>query len=423
MSSTKLYFLALLLFISSVARAQDSLQVQARGPVLSLDSVLMLIDQNNPMLLENQYRALAQNAMAEGARSQMAPMVGGGVFMYPYPGQKVMDPGDKGMFMVSAEQQITNPAKLKAREAYQLSRAGMEEAGRDYQYNQLRAQAKTAYYQWVVLERKMQVLRESQRIMEFMLKLAKVRYPYNQSSLGSIYKVEGRIGEIENMLVMTKGEMAMKNIQLNTLMNLPPDFKFAVVPLVKVPEPIAVIDTVDLSASRSDIRRLDRSIESMQLNLRLENLQRKPDFGVRLEGMVPRADMMPRMFSLMGMVSIPIAPWASKMYKANAKAIDLEIQGMQRGREGLLNEAVGMVRSMAVELQAKRTQVQNYETKIIPALRRNYETTLLSYEQNTGALPLVVDAWEAWNMAQMEYLNNLQQLYLIVVNYEKELEK
>ncbi|WP_192825351.1 hypothetical protein [Rufibacter sp. LB8] len=81
-----------------------------------------------------------------------------------------------------------------------------------------------------------------------------------------------------------------------------------------------------------------------------------------------------------------------------------------------------MVASMALELQAK-TQVQNYEKKIIPALRRNYETTLLSYEQNTGQLPLVIDAWEALNMAQIEYLNNLEQLYLIGVNYEKELEK
>ncbi len=85
--------------------------------------------------------------------------------------------------------------------------------------------------------------------------------------------------------------------------------------------------------------------------------------------------MMPQSFTLMGMVSIPIAPWSSKMYKANASAMNLEIQGMHKGRESLLNEAQNMVASMALELQA-RTQVQNYEKKIIPALRRNYETTL-----------------------------------------------
>jgi cobalt-zinc-cadmium efflux system outer membrane protein len=414
MSNIRIYLGALLLLLATSAKAQT--------PVLPLDTVLNRISQNNGMLQEIEFRAKAQNAMAKGARSQMAPMVGAGVFMYPYPGQMKMEEDD-AMYMTAVEQDITNPAKLKAREKYQLSRAAIEEADRDMTFNQLRAQAKTAYYQWVVLEKKKAVLAESQRIMQFMLKLGKVRYPYNQSSLGSIYKAEGRIGEVENMLTMTNSEIEMKNIQLNMLMNLPPENRFRVDTTVSAPELTVLPDTASLSAARSDIRQIDRTIESMQLNLRLENIQRKPDFGIRFENMMPRDRMMPQSFTLMGMVSIPIAPWSSKMYKANATAMNLEIQGMQRGREALLNEAQNMVASMALELQAKKTQVQNYEKKIIPALRRNYETTLLSYEQNTGQLPLVIDAWEALNMAQMEYLNNLEQLYLIGVNYEKELEK
>lgn len=420
MSNIRIYLGALLLLLAMSAKAQT--------PVLPLDTVLSRISQNNGMLKEIEFRAKAQNAMAKGARSQMAPMVGAGVFMYPYPGQMKMTGEEMGgqddaMYMTAVEQEITNPAKLKAREKYQLSRAAVEEAGRDMTFNQLRAQAKAAYYQWVVLEKKRSVLLESQRIMQFMLKLGKVRYPYNQSSLGSIYKAEGRIGEVENMLTMTNSEIEMKNIQLNMLMNLPPENRFSVDTTVRAPEFIVSPDTASLTAARSDIRQIDRTIESMQLNLWLENLQRKPDFGIRFENMMPRDRMMPQSFTLMGMVSIPIAPWSSKMYKANATAMNLEIQGMQKGRESLLNEAQNMVASMALELQAKRTQVQNYENKIIPALRRNYETTLLSYEQNTGQLPLVIDAWEALNMAQMEYLNNLEQFYLIGVNYEKELEK
>ena len=420
MLNTRIYLLALLLLLGTVASAQT--------PVLPLDTVLHRISRDNPMLQEFGLRAQAQNAMAKGARSQMAPMVGAGVFMYPYPGQMPMEGEEMGgqddaMYMTAVEQDITNPAKLKAREKYQLSKAAIEEAGRDNTFNQLRAQARTAYYQWVVLEKKKSVLLESQRIMQFMLKLGKVRYPYNQSSLGSIYKAEGRLGEVENMLVMNESEITMRNIQLNMLMNLPPENRFRIDTTAQVPEPTILPDTASLSAARSDIRQIDRTIESMQLNLRLESLQRKPDFGIRFENMMPRDRMMPQSFTLMGMVSIPIAPWSSKMYKANSKAMALEIQGMQKGRENLVNEARNMVASMALELQTKRTQVRNYEKKIIPALRRNYETTLLGYEQNTGQLPLVIDAWEALNMAQMEYLNNLEQLYLIGVNYEKELEK
>jgi outer membrane protein TolC len=89
----------------------------------------------------------------------------------------------------------------------------------------------------------------------------------------------------------------------------------------------------------------------------------------------------------------------------------------------VINEALGMLESMAREITTKRKQLENYESKILPALRKNYQTTLLAYQENTGDLPLVIDAWEALNMAQMEYLNNLQLLLNMQVSYEKELEK
>ncbi len=397
--------------------------LQAQNRVMNLDSVLLYIHHYNLMLQEHDLQTEALKTYAEGAKSWMPPMVGAGVFMYPYPGQKIMENRDKGMIMAAAQQEIPNPAKLKAKEKYMQSQAAVEDAGHEVMYNQFRAQAKTAYYQWVVLEKKQSVLRENQRIMEFMLKLAKVRYPYNQSTLGSIYKAEGRLHEVENMLLMNESEIGMKNIQLNILMNLPKETRFKIDTVVHTPEMDMPLDTAYFSSARSDVRQLDKKIESMRLNLKLENILRKPDFSVRFENMMPRDRMMPQVFTAMGMVSIPIAPWSNRMFKANTKAMNLEIKAMQLGRENLLKEAQGMAANMALELKTKKTQVRNYETKIIPALRRNYETTLLSYEQNTGQLPLVIDAWEALNMAQMEYLNNLEQLYLIRVNYEKELEK
>ena len=50
------------------------------------------------------------------------------------------------------------------------SQAAVEEQGRSYQFNALRAEAKTSYYQWLVAEEKMKVLQENERIIELMLK-------------------------------------------------------------------------------------------------------------------------------------------------------------------------------------------------------------------------------------------------------------
>ena len=55
--------------------------------------------------------------------------------------------------------------------------------------------------------KKQHVLQENERIIELMLKLARIRYPYNQGSLGNIYKAEGRLHEVRNMLLMTAADI------------------------------------------------------------------------------------------------------------------------------------------------------------------------------------------------------------------------
>jgi hypothetical protein len=125
----------------------------------------------------------------------------------------------------------------------------------------------------------------------------------------------------------------------------------------------------------------------------------------------------------MAMVSIPIAPWSSKMYRAEVRGMQYDIEAMKKGREGILIETRGMLAGMANQIIRMKQQLENYDTKIIPALRKNYQTLMLSYEENREQLPLVIDGWEALNMAQMEYLNKREEYYKMIVSYEKELEK
>jgi len=120
----------------------------ASAQVVTLDSVLKVIDRKNPMLQEYDNKVKALNEYSTGAKSWMAPMVGAGTFMTPYGNQMLMEESDKGAWMFSLEQQIPNPAKLNANKKYLQSRAGVEEEGRFIQFNNLRTEAKTYYYQW-----------------------------------------------------------------------------------------------------------------------------------------------------------------------------------------------------------------------------------------------------------------------------------
>lgn len=401
-----------------------SIHAQAQVPVLSLDSVLATINRNNPMLHEYDNKVKALNTYAQGARSLMAPMIGAGTFMTPYPNQMLMDERDKGAWMFSFEQEIINPSKLNANRKYLSSKASVEVQNRSAQFNQLRSEAKTMYYQWLVAEEKLNILRENERIMELMLKLARLRYPYNQGSLGNIYKAEGRLSEVQNMIQMTNGVIEESSFRLKSLMNLPVETQIMIDTATQITyEPDQVIyDTAALSTQRSDIKQIDKTIDVMRLNQQLQRYQARPDFKIRFDHMQPIGNM-PTQFTAMAMVSIPIAPWSSKMYKSEVKGMQYDIEAMKKGREAILTEARGMLAGMASQLARMKQQLQNYETKIIPALKKNYQTLMLAYEENREQLPIVIDGWEALNMAQMEYIEKNQEYFNMIVSYEKELEK
>ena len=393
---------------------------QAGAQVLSVDSVIANIQARNPMLKNYQSRAQAMSAYAEGGKSWMAPEVGGGFWMLPY--RKTDEPRDKGQYMLSVQQKFTSPAKLRANQRYLESKAGVEKASEKMVFNELRAQAKTTYYQWLVLEKKKNILKENEEIMALALKLAELRYPYNQSKLGNIYKAQGRLEEVRNLSIVNDAQIVQKRNTLNRLMNRSNDFQFSIDTVHAPTFVLENIDTAALAENRSDIERIDKSIQSMKLNRTMENYQSRPDFTISYNHMIPRGSGMPSQFMLLGMVSIPIAPWSSKMYKSNVKGMSMEIQAMKNERQAIINEANEITLNTVNEIQTLVKQIENYEKRILPALKKNYQTLMNSYEENREELPMVIDAWETLNAAQMQYLDTIQKYYENIVSYERILE-
>jgi len=122
------------------------------------------------------------------------------------------------------------------------------------------------------------------------------------------------------------------------------------------------------------------------------------------------------------MVRIPMAKWSSKMNKANMESLKWKAQAIQSKKEMMVNEYSGMAYGMRNELQLKKKQIKLYEENIIPALKKNYQTMQLGYEQNTEELFMLYDAWERLNMKQLEYVELLNQTLQLQVVIERILE-
>jgi hypothetical protein len=86
-------------------------------------------------------------------------------------------------------------------------------------------------------------------------------------------------------------------------------------------------------------------------------------------------------------------------------------------------EYSGMAYGMQNELELKKKQLKLYEENIIPALRNNYKTMQLGYEQNTEELFMLYDAWETLYMTQLEYTDLLSQALQVQVTIERLIEK
>ena len=389
--------------------------------VLSLDTILQRIDKKNVLLQSYSLKAEGYKYSADAATAWMAPMVGVGTFMTPYPFQEVMDDRDKGSLMFRVEQDIPNVGKLNKKKKFIQSQGNIEKATRIVTLNDYKAQAKQLYYSWMVAEERMKVLDQNEKIMQTMKKIEEVRYPYNQSQLGNVYKIDARIEENKNMIRMQEGEIAKARAWLNSLMNQPGNADFSIDTSITPVFNPALHDTTSLAAVRGDIKKMDAGIESMQLSIQAMKAEKNPSFKIQFDHMNSFDKMMPKAYSVMAMMSIPIAPWSSKMYKSDVKAMQYNVQAMEKEKSAMLQETQGMLYGMQYEILTMQKRIQGLETKIIPSMQKSLDVNFLNYQENKLQIPVVIDSWEALNMLQNNLLDEKLKLYQMIVDYEKEL--
>lgn len=391
---------------------------------VSLDSILMKIKTNNPQLKMYETDILSMNTAANGAKSWMPPQVSSGFFMTPYNPQmwRANDINSgMGSYMLGLTQMIPNKSKLQAEFDYMNAMSSVEAENKNYTINQLYALAKANYYQWIIIDKKINVLKENLSLLDYMVKSMEIRYQYNMDKLPNYYKAKSQYSSFQNMIVMLENERAQKRIMLNTLMAEDKKAVFAIDTNYKLLDFKSLqYDSSTLTQNRSDLHAIENTIKLNNLKIEIEKKKYLPEFGVRYDHMFPFGDQ-PQLFNLMGMVTIPM-PWSTKMNHANIESLKIKNESLNYQKDMTLNEATGMLQSMKVEFENVKRQLDNTNNYIIPSLKNNYSTALIAWQNNTGDLFIVLDAVEVLNMAQNDAFEKLKMLLTIQVEIEKQLE-
>ncbi len=389
-----------------------------------LNEILQTIESANPTAKMYVAQIRSLDEAAKGARSWMPTDFGTGFWMTPY-NPKLWQKGNNGepgmgQYMLSVQQMFPNKKKQNAEAAYMEGVSASEKERQNFEVNQLYAEAKKNYYQWVILKKKINVLNENERLLNFMIKDAEIRYKNGLDKLSAYYKAKAELGNILNKKVEVENERNQNRIRLNTLMNRNKFEEFDIDTVYTIQDfSSTLFDTTTLN-NRSDIRAIDKDIQLTYLQQNTERNKVKPEFGIRYDHMFGFGGF-PMQYTLMGMAKIPFGK-AKRASKANVESLRWKSEALIQQKQILLNEATGLATGVSADIEAKKRQIKLFEENIIPALRRNYQVMQIGYQQNTEQLFTLFDAWDTLNKTQFEYLNQLQQLLVMQVELERILE-
>jgi outer membrane protein TolC len=395
------------------------------GQVMKLDEILDSIQLSHPAMKMYDAEIKSMDATAKGARSWMSPTISTGFWMTPYNTNLWKGDGmgatGMGAYMISAEQMFPNKKYNDANEAYMSAESSIEKEKKSATLNELFAQAKKSYYEWIIIEKKLSVVDEDQKLLQFMITNAETRYKNGLGKISAYYKAKASLASLDNKKVELQNQLVQDRIALNALMNRDKQMDFDIdTNYIAEDYSQQVFDSSLFYKNRSDIKAIDKSIRLAYLQQDIEKASMKPQFGVQYGHMFGFGGS-PMQFNLMGMMKVPIN-WSTRMNKANIESLKWKAVSLENEKETMANEYSGMAYQMQQNIASKKKQVGLFEKNIIPALKKNYESMLLGYEQNTEELFELYDAWQTLNDTRFEYLDQLQQLLGMQVELERLLE-
>lgn len=395
-------------------------------PLMALGTILDSIRTSNPSLKIYDADIRSSNEAAKGARNWDAPIVGTGFWMTPYNTAywKKGSNGSSGMgqYEIMAEQMFPNKKRLDAAEKYMKSISSVDMERKKNTLNDLMAEAKKNYFEWVVIKKKQGILEQDRKLLELMVQSAEIRYKNGLGKMGAYYKAKAAMGNLQNTALMLDNDIKQRRIMLNTLMGRDKMLQFDVDTVFVIRDYSSVtFDSTVFIGSRSDIKALEKNIQVNYLQQNAERTKLNPEFGVHYEHMFGFGGLAMQ-YTLLGTVRIPMAKWSSRAANANVESLKWRSESLNQQKQVIVNEATGTAYGIRNDMDIKNKQIRLFSGNIIPALLKNFQSIQLGYEQNTEDFFTLFDAWEALNMAQLESLQQLQDLLVLQVALEKTLE-
>ena len=170
---------------------------------------------------------------------------------------------------------VSNRKKLNANENLMKAMSAVEKG--KTRLNENFQDAKKLYYSSIVLDKKLKVVKETKKMLDFMIRNAEIRYKNGLSKISAYYKAKAALGSFKNMQLMYENDLRVNRIRLNALIGRDPLAPLEIEPEYNLNDYSLETFGQDLFyQNRSDLR-IDRgeiNIAKLKQDLEKQNLKR-----------------------------------------------------------------------------------------------------------------------------------------------------
>jgi outer membrane protein, heavy metal efflux system len=412
---SQIIWISVFIFVSTISVcSQQSFDGEAPPLPMLIHEAL----ENNPGLKSSQYRERAAEQRISQMRSWMPPTL-----KYQYNPQPIgtMDQlRYMNMNIFSLSQMIPFPGKISARVDMEEAGYNMasEELG-DYEV-QIAAEVKKTYYELWMMQKKFEVNRELQSLLDNFVQSIRIMYEVDMARLEGVLSAQTNLAKLRTEERTIKNNYDKMLVMFNQLLYREPDTPLGEIvslPPETIPAEIEELER-RMIARRPDLQAMRYGIEMNTAEIRSARREYYPDIMVDIMYMQMPGVTEDRLGAMVS-IQIPLAPWSSNMVTRRVSEAQYRRQSREKALENMITMARAEIRQAVLDLETQRDVIRLYREDVLPQAEQTAESALGAFQAGQTEYLMVLDSYRMLEMFRMEYYMAMAEFHQGVAELER----
>jgi outer membrane protein TolC len=409
-----------LLFIIGLDRGVFSAEKPRGEGSLTLAAAIAEAVEKNPEIAMARERLRSMQAKAK-----QAPYLEDPEIVLQAMGVPLRGPADLGRSdtnTIGIRQKFPFFGKLGLKEKIALQEAKMVEERLRGKELEIVAKVKAAYADLFMAQKAEAIVREQLELIDFAVRATDARYRVGQVTQQDIFKALVEQTDLMNQLVAAEQEKAVAQVNLNTLLNRPPQTVAGVPQELKFREPALVLADLEQAslANRPELREAERGIERAERMYDLADKNRKyPDFMLGWDYARMPTDMIKDRYQAMINITVPFSPWTIGRRNHEVEEALAELAEARAARQAARNLTLGEIGAALAKVRAGKKSLELYQEGLLSQAELSFSAAMSAYQSGRVEFVSLLEAQRAFREARMGYYRAQTALMQNVADLER----